>query len=177
MGWSESSPVLKLGSIMSVSKREWATHAVRYYSTLDQSLFCSWEINYGISFSPHWCKVVRTPEPGEFLLQKSGILGFGIRNPAKGQVEWEIQYLESGIPCLESRIKDCPDCLTRAGRTFIYVPGKKYPSTTGQNVNACSFGYIWLWASVISWNVFFFAHSWSEDSSHPSTLAKRLKNR
>ena len=84
----------------------------------------------------------------------------GIRNPQLG-----IQN--------QSRLSRLP----YTGSTFVSVPGKKYPSTTGQKDKTCSFGYIWICASIISWNVFFFAHSLSEDSSHPSNWAKRLETK
>ena len=74
------------------------------------------------------CKGLRTPESGKFLLVESrirevylvesGIPGFGIRdiaqgiqigirNPSSTDEESEIQYLESGIHGVESRIQDC----------------------------------------------------------------------
>ena len=54
------------------------------------------------------------PESGKLLVE-SGILGFGIRNPSKDLypeskvplTKTGIQYLESGIQGVESRIQDC----------------------------------------------------------------------
>ena len=53
---------------------------------------------------------MRNPESGKFVLVESGILGFGIRNSAQGirnpsnDSNPEIQYLESWIHSVESRI-------------------------------------------------------------------------
>ena len=68
------------------------------------------------------CKGIRIPESEKIWLVKSGILGSGIRNTAQGirnpTNDWNpeskismtnsgIQYLESEIHCVESRIQNC----------------------------------------------------------------------
>ena len=68
------------------------------------------------------CKGIWIPWSDNFLLVESGILGFGIQNTAQGILnlltigiqnprttdkESRIQYLESGIQGMESRIQDC----------------------------------------------------------------------
>ena len=55
----------------------------------------------------------------KFMLVESGILGFGIQNPDSTDKDW-LQYLESGIHCLESRIQDC--------LTFPYMGQKEHLS-------------------------------------------------
>ena len=79
------------------------------------------------------------PESGKLLVE-SGILGFGIRNPSKDLnpeskvplTKTGIQYLESGIQGVESRIQDC--------LRFPYIERSSW-CTTEWNVasGCCSF--------------------------------------
>ena len=76
------------------------------------------------------------PESGQLLVE-SGIPGFGIRNPFKSSIQvpltkTEIQYLESVIHGVESRIQDCLG--------FPYI-GRSSWCTTNWNVASdwCSF--------------------------------------
>ena len=70
---------------------------------------------------------MRIPESGKFFLAKSRILGFGIWNTAQGiQVpltKTGIQYLESGIHGMESRIQDClgSPYMGRSFTLYIYT--------------------------------------------------------
>ena len=78
---------------------------------------------------------MRIPESGKFVLVESGILGFGIRNSAQGirnpsnDSNPEIQYLESWIHSVESRIvldyshaATCLACFS----SHIYTKNNKY---------------------------------------------------
>ena len=89
--------------------RRWAGNKALYFT----AIACSAKT----SIAP--CKGIRIPEFGKTLVVESGILDFGIRNTAQGILnstnDWNpeskfhrsrIQYLESGIQGLESRIED-----------------------------------------------------------------------
>ena len=64
----------------------------------------------GLNFDQ--CKGIGMSEFRKFLSVESGILGFGIRkirNSISAEKEYRIQYVESGIHGLESRIQDCTE--------------------------------------------------------------------
>ena len=99
----------------------------------------TWKVSlFYLELAPR--KGVRNPESEKFLQVESKILGFGIRNPSKDlNPEYKvpltktgIQYLESGIQLVESRIQDC--------LRFPYI-GRSSWCTTEWNVASdwCSF--------------------------------------
>ena len=61
-------------------------------SNLKNPGVCAWRF----SFAP--CKRIRIPEPGKFLLFKSGILGFGIRNIGSITSRWSGKWARTHPP-------------------------------------------------------------------------------
>ena len=110
-----------------------ATFLLRYFFTQITTLHLqqcqmryrkNWRDRVGYYATEQWIKSLEqsTPKSREFLLLESGIPGLGIRNTARGiqnptnnwnpesKVHWKIsgiQYLESAIHGVESRIQDC----------------------------------------------------------------------
>ena len=92
--------------------------------------------------------VCRSPESGKFVLVKSGILGIGFRNPAKGnqnhandcnpeyKFHWqgipnpEYSSMESGILSVKSRDQDCPG-FPRTGRGITSKTGQRCSPSPG----------------------------------------------
>ena len=79
------------------------------------------------------CKENEIPESGKFLPLESGILDFGIRNttqrirnPSPTEKESRIEYLESGIHGVESRIQTCLG-FPYIGRQELLVQWKPAP--------------------------------------------------
>ena len=119
------------------------------------------------------CWGIRIPESGKFLLVESGIgenltrwrgiLGFGIQNTAQGISESPtrlesriqvlltktgVQYLQSGIHCMESRIQDCPGF--RYGASLGLLPRGTNLTPEGGGTRPI-FGYGWAAEGLKPW--------------------------
>ena len=81
---------------------------------------------------------------------ESGILGFGIRNPSSTDKWSGIQYLESGIHGLDSRVQDCLR-FPHMGRSFdLQISHPSLSDEAGRKKGlTTSFIYLWLRQFVI----------------------------